>query len=60
VQWTGGYAPRFQAFFVALDFFRFDSESRPSHLRLTHSVGRLNQNEDYIEWFSKMGNTTLS
>jgi hypothetical protein len=24
VQWTGGYAPRFQAFFTALSFLRFD------------------------------------
>jgi len=41
VQWTGGYAPRFQAFFSALGFFRFDSESQPTHLPLTRAVGRL-------------------
>ena len=29
------------AFFVAFSFFRFDSESRPSHLPLTPAVGRL-------------------
>jgi hypothetical protein len=40
VQWTGGYAPRFQAFFSALGFFRFDSESQPTHLPLTLTVGR--------------------
>jgi len=39
VQWTGGYAPRFQAFFSALGFFRFDSESQPTHLPLTPTVG---------------------
>ena len=39
VQWTGGYAPRFQAFFSALGFFRFDSESQPTHLPLTLTVG---------------------
>jgi hypothetical protein len=38
VQWTGGYAPRFQAFFSALGFFRFDSESQPTHLPLTLTV----------------------
>ena len=32
VQWTGGYAPRFQAFFSALSFSRFDGESRLTHL----------------------------
>ena len=36
--WTGGYAPRFLAFFVAWSFFRFDSESRPTHLPLTQAV----------------------
>ena len=41
VQWTGGYAPRFQAFFSALGFFRFDSESQPTHLPLTLTVRRL-------------------
>ena len=41
VQWTGGYAPRFQAFFSALGFFRFDSESQPTHLPLTLTVGWL-------------------
>jgi hypothetical protein len=40
VQWTGGYAARFLAFFVALSFSRFDSESRPTHLPLTRAVGR--------------------
>jgi hypothetical protein len=40
-QWTGGYAPRFQAFFSALGFFRFDSESQPTHLPLTRAVGTL-------------------
>jgi hypothetical protein len=38
VQWTGGYAPRFQAFFSTLGFFRFDSESQPTHLPLTRVV----------------------
>jgi len=38
VQWTGGYAPRFQAFFSALGFFRFDSESQPTHLPLTLTI----------------------
>jgi hypothetical protein len=41
VQWTGGYAPRFQAFCAALGFFRFDGESRPTHLPLTRAVGWL-------------------
>ncbi len=41
VQWTGGYAPRFQAFFSALGFFRFDSESQPTHLPLTLTVSLL-------------------
>ena len=27
VQWTGGYAPRFLGFFLALGFSRFDGES---------------------------------
>ncbi|HXQ35193.1 MAG TPA: hypothetical protein VN843_14350, partial [Anaerolineales bacterium] len=49
VQWTpgklrrgheGGYVPRFQAFFSALGFFRFDGESQPTHLPLTLTVGR--------------------
>jgi len=40
VQWTGGYAPRFQTFFSALGFFRFDSESQPTHLPLTLTVIR--------------------
>jgi hypothetical protein len=35
VQWTGGYAARFLAFFLALGFFRFEGESQPSHLPLT-------------------------
>jgi hypothetical protein len=39
VQWTGGYVPHFQAFFVALSFLRFDSESCPTHLPLTRAVG---------------------
>ena len=30
-----------QAFFSALGFFRFDSESQPAHLLLTLTVGRL-------------------
>jgi hypothetical protein len=38
VQWIGGYAPRFQAFFSALGFFRFDSESQPTYLPLTRAV----------------------
>jgi len=38
VRWTGGYAPRFQAFFSALGFFRFDSESQSTHLPLTQTV----------------------
>ena len=41
VQRTSGYASRFQAFFSALGFFRFDSESRPAHQQGTLSVGRL-------------------
>ena len=49
VQWTGGYAPRFQAFFSALGFFRFDGESHPTppdracrdHLPLTPTVSWL-------------------
>jgi len=43
VQWTGGYAPRFQAFFSALGFFQFDSESPSTHLPLTQAVGRLSE-----------------
>jgi hypothetical protein len=35
------YAPRFQAFFAALVFSRFDGESQTAHLPLTHTVGRL-------------------
>ena len=38
VPWTGEYAPRFQAFFLALSFSRFDGESQPSRLTLTHTV----------------------
>ena len=30
MQWIGGYATRFLSFFVALSFFRFDGESRPT------------------------------
>ena len=41
LQRTSGYASRFQAFFSALGFFRFDSESRPAHQRVTPTVGRL-------------------
>jgi hypothetical protein len=44
VQWTGGYAARFQAFFSALSFLRFDGESYPTHLPLTLAVGQ--QHED--------------
>lgn len=40
MQWTGGYAPRFQAFFVALSFFRLGGESCPTYLPLTPTVGR--------------------
>jgi hypothetical protein len=47
VQWTGGYAPRFQAFFSALGFFRFDSESQPTHLPLTQTV-RWQNNVCYV------------
>ena len=32
--------PRFQAFFAALGFSRFDGESRPTHLPLTRAVRR--------------------
>ena len=39
MQWTGGYAPRFQAFFLALSVSRFDGESHPAHLPLTRAVG---------------------
>jgi hypothetical protein len=46
VQRTGGYAPRFQAFFSALGFFRFDSESQPTHLPLTQTVGPLGISKD--------------
>ncbi len=31
VQWTGGYAALFLAFFLALGFSRFDDESQPTH-----------------------------
>jgi hypothetical protein len=41
VQWTGGYAPRFLAFFAALSFFRFNGESHPAHQQVTQTVGRL-------------------
>jgi len=41
VQWTGGYAPRFQAFFATLSFSRFEGESRPTHLPLTRAVGQI-------------------
>jgi len=40
VQWTGGYAARFQRLFSALGFFRFDSESQPTHLPLTRAGGQ--------------------
>jgi len=40
MQWTGGYAPRFLSFFLALSFFRFDGESQLSHLPLMQTVGR--------------------
>ena len=32
---AGGYAPRFQAFFVALSLVSFDGESRLSHQRVS-------------------------
>lgn len=38
--WIGGYGPRFQAFFAALSFLRFDGESRPTYLPLTQAVGQ--------------------
>ena len=47
LQWTGVYAPRFQAFFSALGFFRFDSESRPAHQRVTRAVRLLNLEVSY-------------
>ena len=37
MQWTGGYAPRFLAFCLALGLSRFDRESRPAHQRVTQA-----------------------
>jgi hypothetical protein len=48
VQWAGGYAARFQAFFVAFGFLRFDGESHPTHLPLTLTVGRLAQSAPFL------------
>lgn len=40
-QWPGEDAPRFLSVFLVLSFFRFDGESRPTHLPLTHTVSPL-------------------
>ena len=48
VQRIGGYAPRFQAFFLALGFPRFHGESRPTHLPLTPAVRHLQWNWSFL------------
>lgn len=50
VQWTGGYAARFEAFFVALGFLRFSGESPPAHLPLTPAVAQLVQQEHFAQF----------
>lgn len=49
VQWTGGYAARFLAFFVALSVSRFDGESQPAHLPLTRAVRRQVQMQEQVQ-----------
>jgi hypothetical protein len=50
VQWTGGYAPRFQAFFSALGFFPV-RQRVSAHLPLTRAVGWLRQVRNVVYFY---------